>query len=205
VRQNKKPPDMHQFDNDESILTAICGSVAERNAALKHVYTDVQLRKMIYQMVVQYNGTPDDVQDVLQETIVIFDRNVRSGRFEAKSSVRTYCVAIAKWHWASVKRKKDNQTSELDDNRLHETTPGPETDYITEERKQVINKALADMGGRCQQLLQLYKLSYSMEEIAQEANLSSADMAKKEVHRCRERLRQYLMRQPELLSILRVL
>ena len=52
-------------------------------------------------------------------------------------------------------------------------------------------------------LLNLYKLSYSMDEIAQNIGLSSPEMAKKEVYRCRERLRNQLNSQSEILTMLR--
>ena len=74
---------------------------------------------------------------------------------------------------------------------------------ISDERKDLLDKAIAQLGERCQKILGLYKLDYSMKEAAEILALSSAELAKKQASECRKKLRDYLEERPELLKILR--
>jgi RNA polymerase sigma factor (sigma-70 family) len=132
-----------------------------------------------------------DAKDVFQETLIRFDQNLREGRFEGRSSLSTYFVAIAKWHWVSLARKA-NKTTVLEPSDLEGADAGVEQGYLAEEQKKLLESAMAQTGERCKQLLKLYQLDYNMEEIAQHLGYNNADVAKKEAYRCRARLREVL-------------
>ena len=189
--------------SDQDVVQQIRGTTATRDAALKSFFQDKALRTIVVQYALANGGSEHDGKDLFQDTVVLFDRNIRADKFNGQSSLRTYFVSIAKWHWVNLRRKKHNYHEELPQNIQWNTEDGPEILYLEEERKTILDRALATVGGRCVGLLNLYKLSYSMDEIAQNMGLSSADMAKKEVYRCRERLRNYLQSQPEILNTLR--
>ena len=69
------------------------------------------------------------------------------------------------------------------------------------EKRHFLDEALKQVGDRCRQILKLYSLRYSMEEIAQQVGLSSADMAKKENYRCRLKLKAFFDNNPGWLNL----
>jgi RNA polymerase sigma factor (sigma-70 family) len=194
---------MYNFEQDSELIRCICGDMAARDKALHYFFSDKLLLNSVVQFVVHNGGNTEDGRDVFQDAMVIFDRNIRAGKFAGNSQLRTYFIAIAKWHWVNLRRRK-SITQPIDPGTiaLSGVPENPEIQYINEERKSLLEQAISLIGARCSQLLHFYKLSYSMEEIAQEINLSSADMAKKEVYRCRERLKNHLQAQPQIAKIL---
>lgn len=190
--------------NDKAIQSGIQGTAAERDHALKQFFRQHRdLQGQIIHYVASNGGNEQDGEDVFQDTVVLFDRNIRSGRFEGKSSLATFFFSIAKFHWIG-KRRRARKTEELPERRENESDQGPDIHYLDEEKKSILNKALAQIGEKCQKLLSLYKLDYSMEEIAESMEISSAAMAKKDAYRCRMKLREYLTQRPQLLRELGV-
>lgn len=190
--------------DDKSTVAGIQGTAAERDHALKQFFRQHRdLRGQIINYVASHGGNEQDGEDVFQDAVVLFDRNIRSGRFEGKSTLATFFFSIAKFHWIG-KRRRARKTEELPERRENDGVQEPDLHYIHEEKKSILDKALEQIGEKCQELLSLYKLDYSMEEIAEAMGISSAAMAKKDAYRCRMKLREYLTQRPHLLRELGV-
>lgn len=186
--------------SNENIIAAINGSVEERNEALRAVYLDGKLFASIRKHV----GNEQDAKDVFQDSLVIFDRNVRSSSFKKESDWRTYFIGIAKWRWRDLCRKKDNNLSELKPEIFDGATEeAPEVALIEDERRTLLEQAIGQLKGDCREVLGLYMLSFSMIEIA-ESTGSTETNVKKTAQRCRDKLREYLMSHPALMQILNV-
>ena len=125
------------------------------------------------------------------------------GNFNGQSSWATYFVGIAKWRWVSVKRKFGRDT-ELKTEHFEEIIESVEARAIENEKRQIIDEILAKIGEKCKNLLKLYKLSYSMEEIAQLLGLNSPELAKKNAYECRKKFRAYVEENPDYKSFLNV-
>jgi RNA polymerase sigma factor (sigma-70 family) len=189
---------------DQALIKAIRGGGAARDAALQHLYLRPGLREAVFRHVLDHGGRREDAQDIFQESLVIFDRNLREGRFEGKSALTTYFVAIAKWRWLTVRRQQGRYT-ELDPIHFDGEVDSPEQDALRAEQRELLQDALGRIGDRCKQLLTLYQLEYSMKEIAEQMQYESADVAKKEAYRCRLRLRDLLEKSPEWSHLLKSL
>ena len=59
---------------------------------------------------------------------------------------------------------------------------------MKKRKKWFLDKMLSEVGETCQQVLKMWQLSYSMEEISKEMSLSSPNMAKKKRFLCHKRL-----------------
>jgi RNA polymerase sigma factor (sigma-70 family) len=181
---------------DDDIITGITGSDQEREAALRYVFQRSGWQAAVVSLVQQYGGNAQDGEDVFMETIVAFDRNIRSGKFESKSSLKTYFLAIAKKLWWK-KRKKQRPEEEIAPQHYDDALPSVEDLAIADEQKEYHRRMLGMLGRRCQELLKLSHLGYAMAEIAQTIGLSSPEAAKKEVYRCRLRMRKFIDDHPE--------
>ena len=176
---------------DEEILRGITGTAESRNRALNYIFHQSEWKALTANYVKQGQGNEQDGEDIFQETIILFDRNLRRGVFQGGSTLRTYFVAIAKRLWWKQLQKR-RSWEELIPEHYDEAVPSVETIVISEEKKNFLAQAMGNIGERCKEILRLYQLDYSMEEIARAVSLSSADMAKKEAYRCRRRLRKFL-------------
>jgi RNA polymerase sigma factor (sigma-70 family) len=180
---------------DEAMLAAIQSGGRTREDALRRFYLLPGLRETVTRFVLDNGGNRSDAQDVFQEALVLFDRNLREGRFEGKSTLTTYFVAIAKWHWVTLRRQHGRYT-ELSPAQYDGEAESPEADTLRAEHRELLTEAMSHIGDRCRELLRRYQLDYSMEEIAQEMGYSNAETAKKEAYRCRMRLREHLQNNP---------
>ncbi|GAB4496369.1 MAG: hypothetical protein OHK0019_27970 [Saprospiraceae bacterium] len=181
--------------NDASLLAAIQGGGSEREQALRHFYLLPGLRETVARFVLDNGGSRSDAQDVFQEALVLFDRNLREGRFEGKSTLTTYFVAIAKWRWVTLRRQQ-GRYRELSPAQYDGEVESAETETLRAEHRELLSEAMGHIGERCRELLRLYQLDYAMDEIAQKMGYSGPDVAKKEAYRCRMRLREYLENHP---------
>ena len=186
----------HPDWTDETLANAIRNGGPQREAALQVIYQKPGLRETVIRFVQDQGGNREDALDVFQETLLLFDRNLREGRFEGRSSLTTYFVGIAKWNWLAQRRKRGRQTELLPDH-YDGMVESPESDILQAEHRGWLEAALGRIGERCRELLRLYQLDYSMEEIAQTMRYANPDVAKKEAYRCRMRFRELLEQFPQ--------
>ncbi|MBK7937420.1 MAG: sigma-70 family RNA polymerase sigma factor [Lewinellaceae bacterium] len=180
---------------DETLLSAIRSGGQARENALRYLYLLPGLRETVARFVLDNGGNRSDAQDVFQEAFVLLDRNLREGRFEGKSALTTYFVAIAKWRWVTLRRQQGRYT-EISPAQYDGAVESPEAETLRAEHRELLAGAMGQIGERCRELLRLYQLDYSMEEIAGKMGYSGADTAKKEAFRCRMRLREVLENDP---------
>lgn len=189
--------------SDNQLILAIKGSdPRKRDWALYQFYKDASIRSFASQYVKSKGGREEDAEDVFQEAIYVFDRNIREGKFEGNSSLKTYLLSIVKWGWVTYLRKQDKLT-ELKPGQMNGISESVENQYFKKEKTALLEKAIQALDERCQQLLRYYKLDYSMKEIQSLLGFSSPAMAKKQAYRCRERLRKVFLQNPALLKAVR--
>jgi RNA polymerase sigma factor (sigma-70 family) len=162
---------------------------------LRRIYLLPGLRETVARFVLDNGGSRADAQDVFQEAFILFDRNLREGRFEGKSALATYFVAIAKWRWVTLRRQQ-GRFQEISPAQYESEVESPENETLRAEHRELLAEAMGKIGERCRELLRHYQLDYSMEEIAREMGYANAETAKKEAYRCRMRLREYLENNP---------
>jgi RNA polymerase sigma factor (sigma-70 family) len=187
---------------NSELLFAIKQSDASRDKTLQQIYADDKLRKTVFTHILQNGGSRQDAEDVFQDTLVLFDRQIREDKFQGQSSWGTYFVGIAKWRWVSLRRKFSRDSTELKVEYHDSPVESVEARVIEGEKLTVIEAVLSRIGERCQQVLTYYKLSHSMEEIAELMQLSSPEMAKKVAYECRKKFKDYVLNNAEYKTVL---
>lgn len=181
--------------SDEILVKAITGSEKERNNALQYIFTNLEWKSLAIRHVQEKGGNEQDGEDVFQETLILFDRNIREKRFKGESSLKTYFIAIVKWcWWGQFRKRHPHEELGQQHDKAQDSVEGR---VIEDEKKHFLRQALKQLGERCEKILELYQLHYSMEEIAMEVGLSSTALAKKEAYRCREKLKEFLDNNPD--------
>lgn len=174
----------------------------DRKAAIECIYHWQKVKDQVTNLVVQKGGSSTEAEDIFHEGIIVLDRNIRLGRYQPDASLRGYLYSICRFLWQNEWRKKQkNYSMESAPDKNDDQTP--EIHFFNEERKLHLQKVLNLLDESCRTILKLWKLSYSMEEIASYLSLSSAQMAKKYKYRCMKKLMLALDRQPHLLEALK--
>lgn len=189
--------------NNDELISAIRQGGIVREKVLQQVYENNKLRKIVIHYVWLGGGELRDAEDVYQDTLILFDRQIREGNFKENSSWETYFIGIAKWRWVSLKRKYDHDI-ELKPEYYDEPIASVEARAIENEKREIIDEILSQMGERCKTILMLYKLSYSMEEIAEKVGLSSSELAKKNAYECRKKFKEFVNNNVEYKNALNV-
>lgn len=189
--------------SDEQLVEAIRQGGANRQAALKDIYNDKNLQRMVISYVRNHRGDATEGQDMFHEGMIVLDRNIREGKFRGEAPVKGYLYSICRFLWMNQMRKRSHAQPMAEvpiENDIDYDTP--EIQLVAQERKDLLHGLLSELGERCQRILELWKLSYSMEEIAEAIGFSSADMARKAKYRCHLSLLEALQKSSDLASLL---
>jgi RNA polymerase sigma factor (sigma-70 family) len=195
---------MKPLFSDAIIIEHIKAGGAKRQKAISLIYKDKKLKNQIVQFVANNSGSQDEGIDIFHEGIIAFDANVRNNKYKGTGKLKGYLYATCRFLWLNrLKRDKKmvytSENSELDQVSL-ET---PEHLSMKEEQKEIIHQLLSRLGEKCQKILELWKLSYSMEEIAVEAGLKNAGVARRQRYNCYQKLLQEIDKKPNLRNVLK--
>lgn len=161
-----------------------------RNVEVITEYLYDTVKGKIYAFVRKFGGSYQDGQDLIQDTLIAFLRNIREDRLPKESEiiVEPYLLGIAQNLW-KTKYKQGLQR----DKRQGIFTEG----FIEEEKspievmeKEDFWKIIDTLGDVCKLILRAYYQSgYSIEEIAEKYNLGNVNTVKVRKFRCIEKLK----------------
>jgi len=190
--------------SDENLLQAIQQGGTNRESALRAVYNDAELKRKVIAFVRNHRGNTADGQDMFHEGLIVLDRNVRDGKFRGEAPLKGYLYSICRFLWMNQLRKQAHTTTVAEMPPTAEVdTQTPEIELVAQEQKDLLRRLLGELGQRCREILELWKLSYSMEEIADSLGFSSADMARKAKYRCHLSLMEIIQKNPHTEQLLK--
>ncbi len=156
----------------------------------------------VYNVALRMLGTPQDAEDITQETFVLAWRAVKSFRGE---NFRAWLLRIASNACTDMFRGKRGRKVESLDSLFPEANPlpssaeSPEDCVLQEELGQLIAQALLSLSEDQRLVVTLADLQgFSYEEVA-EVTSTSVGTVKSRLSRGRSNLRDLLLRQAELL------
>jgi RNA polymerase sigma factor (sigma-70 family) len=160
--------------------------------ALVMVYR--QNKKAIFSFVMRNNGSEDDAEDVLQESVVILWERVQNGRFEHSAKLSTFLFAVAKNVWSRKRMRKQREPATEFDNDSFDSSEQSQLEMmIDSERSQTIARALQKLGDPCRTLLVLYYWEErTQNEIAVTMGFANAATVKSKKYSCKKMLETIL-------------
>ncbi len=194
---------MKPLFSDAIIIEHIKAGGQKRQKAIALIYRDEKLKNQIIAFVKNNSGSHEEGIDLFHEGIIAFDENVRKDKYKGEGKLKGYLYSICRFLWLNkLKRSKrmvyTAETAELDQ-VSYET---PEHLSLQEEQKNILDQLLSQLGEKCQKILELWKLSYSMEEIAKEVGLQNAGIARRQRYNCYQKLLQNIDKKPNLRNVL---
>lgn len=161
-----------------------------------------ELFPMIRQLVWENGGSEDDAKDVFQDSLIVILNMVKKSDFQLTSQFSTFLYGIAYNLWRSRWKKKTNQEVTIPDGMEYTAEKQHEYDYDRLERQKLFDKAFAQLGEDCRELLLLFFQKTPMTEIAGRFGFASDNYARKRKHDCKERLLELIKNYPEYRELL---
>lgn len=175
------------FDRDQHALELIR---AGDRAGLVRLYDDN--RRPIVSHVTRNGGTPDEAEDVLQESVVIVWEKVRTGDLELTAKLSTFTFAVARRLWLRrlAQRRREPSIEVNTDTLADDPIEDPPEN---ESRIEQMHRAFGRLGEPCRTLLLLYYWEQmTMAEVAAQLGFANADVAKAKKYQCKELLRRLM-------------
>ena len=185
---------------EESLLmTDLQAGGAQRRLAEKNLYE--RFMYLVQHGMRNYRISEDDSVSAYSDTILSVIDNVVGGRFEGRSSLKSYIFQIFMNKCVDVVRKKTTNRHTLYDNEmidhLTRTLPDKARNIVQQlieinERTSLMEKIRA-LGEKCRQLLLLFEDGYSDKEIAVQMEYNTPEVVKTTRLRCLEKLREKMI------------
>ncbi len=138
--------------------------------------------KMMTKLVINNNGTEDEAKDIYQEALIVFWQKVTSGNLTLSSKISTFLYSICQNLWRKELERKSRMSNEEKDRE-------EEMDFDQQERIEVINRCINQLGETCRRILTYYYFdSLSMHDIAELLGFANADTAKTKKYKCKKEL-----------------
>ncbi|MCX6277512.1 MAG: RNA polymerase sigma factor [Bacteroidetes bacterium] len=156
---------------------------------------------IIRHFVRQNSGNVQDVEDILQDSLIVLFASVRLPSFKLDSSLKTYFIAISKNLWLQRLERKYRLMYQADW-EVNEPvfSYSPDEDEIKEEnleRQRLFFKHLSELPQECRRLLELYCLKVPYREIARLMNYKDEIYVKTRKYSCKNLLRKNIMNDPD--------
>ena len=152
---------------------------------------------MIFQLIINNNGSEDDAKDIYQEGIIILHDKIKSGDFELTSKLKTFLYSVCRRLWLKKLSHKSRFGGNIKDYEDHFTVESELTQH--EEKDQqflLMNNALADLGEPCKTIIEdFYIHNSSMQDICEKFGYTNADNAKTQKYKCLQRLKKLFFNQ----------
>jgi RNA polymerase sigma-70 factor (ECF subfamily) len=146
----------------------------------------------------KYNLGNEDCASVYSDTIIAVIQNIVSGKFEGRSSLKTYVYQILMNKSVDAIRKNTTKNKTVYDSSFVASMTASLPDKARNIVQQMIEKGnrfalarqITELGEKCRQLLLLFEDGYSDKEIAKAMAYNSADVVKTSRLRCLDKLRE---------------
>ncbi len=183
--------------NDDEILTTIRSGKNE-DKALEQLYK-ILLPK-VKMKCKKYGMSEDYAYDIFQESILRLYDYIKQGKFNSTYSIEAFVMTIARNKTIDLNRKKKNRPEiEINDFNLPLDLDIEYNTMLTEERKIALEQIFSSIGEKCKELLLLRKYDKrTMTEICEIMGFKSANSAKTQAYKCKQKLIKNLEENPSL-------
>lgn len=143
----------------------------------------------------RYSCSEEDAADLYQDAVIVLYENALAGKIDGNSKLRTYLFGVGRnlilKNFERYKRFADKEAEEEQDLRAY--ADAVDEPIILNERQQMLQAALRELGEACRRLLiRFYYDRYSTEAIMAEFGYKTKDVVKSQKARCMRGLRNML-------------
>lgn len=167
--------------NDQKIITMISNNQESKAFTMLYSYFG-----KVSAMIKSKGGTKSDAEDIFQEALIILFNNIKSKKFEGRSTINTYLYSICFYLW-NDELKRRGKTIQNNENEII-SIDFMDEQLERESKLKKVEKVLESIGEKCMKLLKMfYYETLSMQTIASKLGYSSVGSAKTQKYKCIER------------------
>lgn len=171
---------------DQEIITHLKEDTTAHDLALVALYQHPIYRARAYSHMGTKGVDQQDLSTIWTDVVIQFGHLVRTGKYKHQGHLSGYVLNLCQYMTLNHFRAKRK------DQRIN-TTDMPELGFEEvmvedKELKGLISRFLDQLGGVCKEVLYLWSMSYSMQEIVERLSLKSTAAARKRKHDCLKRL-----------------
>jgi RNA polymerase sigma factor (sigma-70 family) len=192
---------MKRVFTDDDLIQSIRKGGIDLEVAMRHFYEEGTYQQAFIHWLGKKGSQQEDAKDIFQDGLSHLMVNIREGKFQGKSSLKTYLFRICANLW-NTKFKRSQKLAEIKSDLplSEETAVSPEEMMLYKEQEILLSAVLSQIGKSCKKVLGLWSLSYSMNEIAQQMGYKSEGMARKKKYECFKKLMILLKDRPALMD-----
>jgi RNA polymerase sigma factor (sigma-70 family) len=176
--------------SEDSILQGIISGGPHRSTYEKELYKSFFY--FIREAQTKYGLTEEDAASAYSDTIIVIIHNIVCGKFEGRSSLKTYIYKIFHNKCVDILRKATTNRARVDDTlpldslvyELPDDAKNAIQKLIAKDERQQVMEKLNEIGDKCRELLLLFEDGYSDKEIAELMNYQSHAVVKTTRLRC---------------------
>lgn len=149
------------------------------------------------------SGNNEDAQDIFQDAVISFFHAVKTGKFDESKDIDAFIYVVAKNAWINKVRKDKNLVIKEEIPESKNMNGLNQLDIlITKEREQTFKKVFYQLSEQC---IELMKLSIYEDlpprKIMTLLGLSSIDVTRTNIYRCRKKLTELVLTNKRDLTI----
>ncbi len=184
------------INTDTEIIHKLTAGYAERSKQEKLLYEEYYY--FVNEGCRKYNLTQEDSFSAYSDAFLSALLNIINGRFDGRSSIKTYLFQIFSNKCIDLIRKNTTnkqqvfKTAELPElmNQLPDAAKTAVEKLMKEEQHKTVKEMMEQIGTRCKELLLLFEDGYTDKEIAEHLNYNNAAVVKTTRLRCLDKLRE---------------
>tara|TARA_R110000851_G_scaffold61343_4_gene141122 strand:- start:219254 stop:219838 length:585 start_codon:yes stop_codon:yes gene_type:complete len=145
------------------------------------------------------SGDEAAARDIIQESLITLYDQAKTKGLQLTCPFDAYFFLICKRKWLNMLKKSSNKEVTIEEERLYISDDADETAASTqefEEQQNLYIAMLSKMGDTCKKIITLGFSSMSMQEVADQLNITYA-YARKKKSLCISKLTQLIKKSPE--------
>ena len=160
---------------------------------------------LVRSYVLKNSGNHADVEDILQEGLFIFFRNVKNPEFTLTNKPEFYIYKTCQKLWLKeLDRRKKSGSIRLNDLNIEIKESNSIEELILKEKLiKIIDKNKNKLSTKCQKVFNYRKQGLSCEDIAIQMHFNGGQIAKDKYYRCKKRLIQLIQEDEEYLLLIK--
>ncbi len=187
---------------DTEIIRNLTAGYAERTRQEKALYEEYFY--FVNEGCRKFNLTHEDSFSAYSDAFLSALLNVISGRFDGRSSLKTYLYQIFSNKCIDLIRKSTTnkqqvfKTAEMPElmNQLPDAAKTVVEKMVNDQQRKAVKESLEKIGERCRELLLLFEDGYTDKQIAGQLQYNNAAVVKTTRLRCLDKLREKVKEHP---------
>lgn len=150
--------------------------------------------------IIRNNGTKEEADDIFQDAILKLYKVILEGKSVDLENIEGFLFQISKNLWINRAKliSKENRISEIESELISEDNNAMEL-ILNKEKQNAIMELFGMIGDKCIRIMELHLFEKkSMKEVSEILGMSSADSAKAQHYRCKQKLIQLINERHDL-------